>query len=75
MVVIKGRYAATGTTRFEQDLENLRGHPRVWIIMSHFRRNHRTVNDEPAVRAILERMGKCISRVSATGAVGSIYTI
>ena len=75
MVIVKGRGATSDVSLYEQDLGKLRGHPRVWIVMSHSHWARRKIDDEPTFRAILDRMGKCLSQVSAKRARGYLYDL
>jgi hypothetical protein len=62
LVIVRGRSRIADASQYEADLRTLRGHPRVWIVMSH--------TDDLAFGPILDRIGKCSSQVIAEGAQG-----
>ncbi len=77
MVVVRGRGGTADALQYEENLRTLRGRPRVWIVMSHYSHGPagKKVNEQPIFHSILDRMGKCLSQVSATGAQGYLYDL
>jgi hypothetical protein len=68
--IVYGRGRTPDAAQYEEDLRRLRGHPRVWVIMSH---TSFTVDEEPIFRSILDRLGKRESQVNMEGACAYLY--
>jgi hypothetical protein len=68
--IVYGIGRTPDAAQYEEDLRRLRGHPRVWVIMSH---TSFTVDEEPIFRSILDRLGKRESQVKMEGACAYLY--
>jgi len=77
MVIVRGIGRTADASQYEANLRTLRGHPRLWIVMSHYTYGPAVnpVDDLPIFHSILDRMGKCLSQVNAEHAQGYLYDL
>jgi hypothetical protein len=60
------------TNNFVNDLQQLRGHARTWILFSHFTDNEKR-QEEKITLLILDSIGRVIDSIEAVGASGYLY--
>jgi hypothetical protein len=77
MLIVRGTARTLDSSQYEADLGKLRGHPRVWILMSHFRHIEGAykIDDDRILRSILDRIGTRLSQIKVTGSAGYLYDL
>jgi hypothetical protein len=78
MTIVRGVPVTADTSRYEPDLQQLKGLPRAWILISHWEHSsgtHRRLDDQKTILTILDRMGKRVATFQATGAAAYLYNL
>ena len=78
MTIVRGRPVTVDASLYESDLQQLRGHPRTWIVVSHWWHRddpQRHFDDKTTILNVLDRMGKREATFQATGAAAYLYDL
>jgi hypothetical protein len=68
--VVLGSPAREDRTAYRDELARLKGHPRVWVVLS-----HRHKDEESLIRAYAEAMGECRRVVRGDGAAAYLFDL